>query len=121
MLADPTTNTVYMTSGNTLLAINSSGGIVRTTTLSAYSVNCYGLAMNTPLNQIYVACSPPNIPGGLGSFLVVDRSTGDILNSFAYNGVGGAVVFDQASQTIYLLDQNGYVLTLSLATPPILP
>jgi DNA-binding beta-propeller fold protein YncE len=108
------TNMIYVTtSQNLLVSINGTTGSVSNTRLSAYALECRGLAVNSSTDEVYVACGNGQ---GLPSFFIVDGTNDNILNSFADNGSPMGVAFDPSNQMIYLANSNGYVLTLRSIT-----
>ena len=116
---NPATNMVYVTTSQNLL-VSISGAtdqITANTQLSAYSLECRGLAINSESNEIYVSCGARV---DLPSFFIVDGSNGNILNSFVDNNSPMEVAYDSNNSLIYLADGSGQLLSL-MSTEILLP
>ena len=115
---DSQSNMIYVTTAqNLLVGINGNTNKVTDTKLSAFSLQCRGVDVNSASDEIYVSCSAQQ---GLPSFFIVDGSNSNILNSFVDNGSPMGVAFDSGNGMIYLAHSNGYVLVLK-STQILLP
>lgn len=110
---NPVTDTIYVTTlQNLLVSIDGSTGSVTETRLSAYAMECRGLAVNTVSNEVYVSCQ-----ANLNEFLIVDGANDNILNSFVDNETPSGVAFDPSNSMIYLVQSSdGYVSVLRSVT-----
>ena len=104
------TNMVYVATQQ-LISINAStNSIVARTSLSAYTIQCRGIAVNTQSNQIYIT------GWGLenfGSFFVVNGANYSLLNAFVGTGEPVGVAFNSNNSEIYIVQsQTDSILAL---------
>lgn len=109
VIMDTATNTLYETSGSTLISINGATGASTVTLLSAFPMSCYGLTVDPLYNYVYVSCYYSHqVP----SLFILDGSNDQVLNSFTGAGSPSAMVFSAGTDSAYIIYQNGYVLNL---------
>lgn len=108
---NPQTNMVYMTDQK-LIAINGTTDTVTAQTIvSAYTIQCRGVAVNEKYNEIYVAGWGF---GNYGSFFIVNGQNYSLLNAFAGTGQPVGISYDSANAEIYVANsQTKSVLALN--------
>jgi len=116
MAVNSVTNTLYITSGNTLISMNTTTGAQTSTLLSAFPISCDGLAFDQLDNYVFVSCAPNT---QLPSIFVLNGNDNQVLNSFTVSGSPGGMVFDGEIGSAFLVDQNGYVLQLLSTNTPL--
>lgn len=108
---DSLTNMVYMTDQDLVTINGTSNAVVAKTVLSAYTIQCRGVAVNERYNQIYVSGWGV---GDFGSFFIVNGQNYSILNAFAGTGGPVGIAYNPTNSEIYVADsQTKSVLALN--------
>ena len=111
VITDPATNMVYMTDRELVSINGTTNRVVAKTIVSAFTIQCRGVAVNSRYDEIYV--SGWGI-GNYGSFFIVNGATYSLLNAFAGTGQPVGVAFDPRNEEIYVANsQTKSVLALN--------
>ncbi|MFI5420757.1 MAG: YncE family protein, partial [Nitrososphaerales archaeon] len=98
---NPQTNMIYVTT-HRLISINgTTNTVVAETSVSAYAIQCRGVAVNPLTNEIYVT------GWGLqnfGSFFIVNGVNYSVLNAFIGTGDPVGVAYDENNTSIYVVN-----------------
>ncbi len=111
VIADPATNMVYMTDRELVSVNGTTDRVVAKTIVSAFTIQCRGVAVNSKYNEIYVTGWGI---GNYGSFFIVNGQNYSLLNAFAGTGQPVGVAFDPRNMEIYVANsQTKSVLALN--------
>ena len=113
MVLDPTTNVIWAINGaGQVLEINAANDAVSSAEIvSTGQYQAQAIAVDTKLNQVYVAYSVTSTNGITVSnyVAVVNGSTGVFSNTLSLNGPAQAMVADSARGVAYLIAQDPYI------------
>jgi DNA-binding beta-propeller fold protein YncE len=105
------TNMVYMTDQKLVSINGTTNTVTAQTTVSAFTIQCRGVAVNEKYNEIYVAGWGI---GNYGSFFIVNGQNYSLLNAFAGTGQPIGIAFDPTNSEIYVANsQTKSVLALN--------
>jgi DNA-binding beta-propeller fold protein YncE len=108
---DSQTNMIYLTDQRLVSINGTTDTVTAETTVSAYTIQCRGVAVNEKYDEIYVAGWGF---GNYGSFFIVNGQNYSLLNAFAGTGQPVGISFDPANSEIYVANsQTKSVLALN--------
>jgi DNA-binding beta-propeller fold protein YncE len=108
---NPLNNMIYLTDQKLVSINGTTNTITAETTVSAFTIQCRGVAVNEMANEIYVAGWGF---GDYGSFFIVNAQNYSLLNAFAGTGQPVGIAFDPTNSQIYVANsQTKSVLALN--------
>jgi DNA-binding beta-propeller fold protein YncE len=97
------TNMIYLTDQELISINGSSDTVAAETIVSAFTIQCRGLAVNEATNEIYVVGWGV---GDYGSFFIVNGQNYSLLNAFAGTGEPVGVSYNPANSEIYVANSE---------------
>jgi hypothetical protein len=108
---NPVTNIVYLTDQQLISVNGTTNQVIARTIVSAYTIQCRGVAVNSEDDEIYVTGWGF---GDYGSFFIVNGQNYSLLNAFAGTGQPIGITYDSANAEIYLANsQTQSILALN--------
>lgn len=108
---DPGTNMIFMTDQQLVSINGTTNTVTAETTVSAFTIQCRGVAVNEMDDEIYVAGWGF---GNYGSFFIVNGQNYSLLNAFAGTGQPVGIAYDSANSEIYVANsQTKSILALN--------
>ena len=105
------TNMIYMTDQKLVSINGTTNTVTAETVVSAYTIQCRGVAVNEKYNEVYVAGWGF---GNYGSFFIVNGQNYSLLNAFAGTGQPVGITYDQTNSGIYVANsQTKSILALN--------
>lgn len=102
---------IFMTDQQLVSINGTTNTVTAETTVSAFTIQCRGVAVNEMDDEIYVAGWGF---GNYGSFFIVNGQNYSLLNAFAGTGQPVGIAYDSANSEIYVANsQTKSILALN--------